>query len=65
MPYEFEYKSPRDMVPVPMVGSVIVFKQGTSKATALAALKKLHDIVDHSQTHDFDANWGGPVWYIP
>lgn len=82
------------------IGSVIVFKEGTTLEQAAAALEKIRDVLDLPTTttafeptgakrviagvgskevhkmvqkpfqmvdtlHEFNPEWGGPVWYIP
>lgn len=69
------------------LGTVLVFKEGTTEAEAKAALSKIADVLepghwvdypkkngrpDYSKpipatyvVHEFEAEYGGPVWYIP
>lgn len=61
------------------LGTVLVFKEGTTKAEAQKALRKLEEMGLIEITHfefagrkqtspsinEFDDEWGGPVWYIP
>jgi hypothetical protein len=56
------------------LGTVLVFKEGTSKKQALEALRKIEDLLEvsshpmfdlQSKIREFDDNNGGPVWYIP
>ncbi len=58
------------------VASVIVFKEGTSKAAAVKALLKIADIIEPPmgwkddddfarQVREFDDRTGWPVFYIP
>jgi hypothetical protein len=51
------------------LGTVLVFKAGTSKEEALKALQSIAAVLDSApsieQLHKFDASFEGPVWYIP
>lgn len=54
------------------LGTVLVFKDGTTEeeaAQALESIRRLLDVPkDHPMNygiHEFDPTWGGPVWYIP
>lgn len=54
------------------LGTVLVFKPGTTREEAEAALKKLDGLVDTGyyvggkpHLNEFDEEYGGPVWYIP
>jgi len=52
-------------------GVVIAFKKGVTKEQALRALVDIDekiDIIDWdngSNLNEYNAEWGGPVWYIP
>ena len=56
------------------VGAVIEFADGVSKEEAEKALKELVDkgLIDVEgnvekkvHVHEYEPEWGGPVWYIP
>jgi hypothetical protein len=53
-------------------GAVLVFKKGTSKKQAEAALRRVKDVIDPNYyadparlVNEFEDDHGGPVWYIP
>lgn len=53
-------------------GTVLVFKPGTTKLEAEAAVASLRDVLDDQYwlqplpiVHEFTPAHGGPVWYIP
>lgn len=54
------------------LGVVIVFKPGTTHDEATFALAQLDDLLDKDYyvggrptIHEFDEQYGGPVWYVP
>jgi len=56
------------------LGTLLVFKEGTTNEEAIEALEKIKDVLSDdyfvdsdpdSLIHGFDPEWGGPVWYIP
>jgi len=62
-------------------GTVLTFKEGTTREEAAEALRKIADVVDLPEPYRysedtavdnadravtaFDDQYGGPVWYIP
>jgi hypothetical protein len=50
----------------PRVGAVIVFKSNDMERIQkfLDSLAE-RDIVEPTVAHEYDASYGGPVWYIP
>jgi len=55
-------------------GALLVFKEGTTREEAVAALETIKDVLSDDYfvesdpktlVNEFDAEWGGPVWYIP
>ena len=47
-------------------GAVLVFKSGVSKKEVERILIELADKLQYTPiVHEFDPNYGGPVWYIP
>lgn len=49
-----------------MVGTVLVFKEGTDKKAAENAIKQIKHLLDHpARVEEYNPAWGGPVWYIP
>jgi len=49
-----------------MVGTVLVFKQGTDKKRAENAIKQIqHLLAQPARVHEFNPDQGGPAWYIP
>lgn len=55
------------------LGTVIVFKPGTTKEQAKAAIERLKDVIDTDyyggmgkpSVSSFNPDHGGPVWYVP
>ena len=62
-----------------MLGTVLVFKKGTTPEEARAAIEKIADVLSpdyfigpgpdykpvQCRLEEFDGRCGGPVWYIP
>ena len=53
-------------------GVVLVFRPGTTRQEAEAALGKVDHVLDRSyyvrgkpNVNEFDEEYGGPVWYVP
>ena len=49
-------------------GAVLVFRSGSPSDKIDAALKRLVDeglIERPPVVHEFNPEWGGPVWYVP
>ena len=54
-------------------GAVLVFKPGTSREAAEAALTRLKDVIDPNyyyppsgpKVNSFNPEHSGPVWYVP
>lgn len=47
-------------------GAVLVFKSNVSKKEIERILAEIADKLQHTPiVHEFDPNYGGPVWYIP
>lgn len=53
-------------------GTVLVFKPEVSKTEVVEALGVLSDLLDNDywvdgepHVHEFDADEGGPIWYLP
>jgi len=60
------------------VGTVLTFKEGVTREEAVEALRKIENVLHVSDfwaergedpldmsVHDFDDQYGGPVWYLP
>lgn len=60
------------------LGTVLTFKEGTTREEAVEALRKIEDVLHVSEfwaergedpiersVHEFDDQYGGPVWYLP
>lgn len=52
----------------PMVGAVIVFREGTTEENAQRYLTEMYKrgiLAEPSKAHEYDSNFSGPVWYLP